>query len=209
MHSYHPLTRLRNLSLLLTMSLSLSLSLLWAPPGLAQDTPSDAVRTTIDTILGILRKPDYNFEADSPAISAEVARAFDATAMAQSVLSTNWRQANPDQQGEFRSLLMKTIENTYIGRLRTYSNESVEIRGEEVRDKRATVDTVIISNTGDIPVIYKLRQRSDGWFVYDVEVENVSMVSSYRETYLNVVKRDGLDGLLEQMRARIAEPDQG
>jgi len=192
-----------------TALLALGLALAFAPPGQAQtDTPSAAVRTTIDTILGILRKPDYNFEADRPAISAEISRAFDATALSQSVLSTNWRQASADQQNEFRALMMKTIENTYIGRLRVYTNESVEIRSEDTDNNRSSVSTAIITSSGDVPVIYKLRKRSDGWFVYDVEVENVSMVSSFRDTYRSIVSRDGLDGLLEQMQTKLAGQNQ-
>jgi len=67
------------------------------------------------------------------------------------------------------------------------------------------VDTVIVTANNEIPINYKLRLRNEGWYVYDVEVENVSMVSSYRETYRSVVRRDGMDGLLEQMRERAAQ----
>ena len=168
-----------------------------------EGAPTTAVRLVVDNILTVLRKPDFSFEADRPAISAEISRAFDATAMAQSVLSTNWRSASPAQQSEFRDLLMQTIENAYIGRIRAYTNEVVEFRNEEINGSRATVDTVIVTSSNDVPVSYKLRQRSDGWFVYDVEVENVSMVSSYRDTYRSIVSRDGMDGLLEQMRMKI------
>jgi len=100
---------------------------------------------------------------------------------------------------------MQTLENTYMGRLEAYTNETVEFRKEEIDNNRATVETVILTGGNEIPINYKLRQRSDGWFVYDVEVENVSMVSSYRETYRSVVRRDGMDGLLSQMRERAAE----
>ena len=89
-----------------------------------------------------------------------------------------------------------------MGRLEAYTNEAVEFRDEDINNNRSTVDTVIVTANNDIPINYKLRQRSDGWFVYDVEVENVSMVSSYRETYRSVVRRDGMDGLLSQMRER-------
>lgn len=168
-------------------------------------TPTAAVQSVVDSILVVLRKPDFDMAADRPAISAEIKRAFDDTAMAQSVLSTNWRQASPEQQNEFKALLLQTIEGTYLGRIKAYTNESVEYRKEEIRENRATVNTVIIAATGEIPVNYKLRLRSDGWFVYDVEVENVSMVNSYRDTYRDVVARDGIDSLLEQMRAKLAE----
>ncbi len=172
----------------------------------AQDaTPTAAVKATVENILAVLRKPDYNLERDRPTISAEIRRSFDDLAMAQSVLSTNWKNIPADKQTAFKELLLQTIESTYIGRIKTYSNESVEFRKEEVNENRATVDTMIISQSGNIPVNYKLRKRSDGWFIYDVEVESVSMVSSYRDTYRSIFTKDGIDGLLAQMKAKIAE----
>jgi len=125
--------------------------------------------------------------------------------MSQSVLSTNWRDASKEQQDEFQALFMQTLENTYIGRVEAYTNEQVDFKKEDINNNRATVDTAILASNNEIPVNYKLRLRSDGWFVYDVEVENVSMVSSYRETYRSVVKRDGMDGLLAQMREKAAQ----
>jgi phospholipid transport system substrate-binding protein len=169
------------------------------------DTPTATAEKTVNAILAVLRKPDFNFERDKVTISDLVKKAFDDTAMAQSVLSTEWRNATPEQQTEFKNLLLQTVENTYIGRIREYTNESVEFRGEEVTDNRATVKTVVIAKTGEIPINYKMRKRADGWFVYDVEVENVSMVSSYRDTYRSIATQQGMDGLLEQMRAKLAE----
>lgn len=168
-------------------------------------TPSAAVKLAVDKIIGILRKPDFNFERDRSSLSVEIRKAFDDMAMAQSVLSTNWKAINADQQSEFKELLSQTIESNYIGRLRAYTDEKVEVRHEEVKDSLATVDTVIVAKNGDVPVNYKLRKRKDGWFIYDVVVENVSMVSTYRDSYRPIVSKDGIDGLLKQMKAKIAE----
>lgn len=170
-----------------------------------QAEPTATVKTTVDNILSVLRKPDFNFETDREIIKAEVTKAFDATAMAQSVLSTNWRSATKEQQDEFRDLLLATIENSYIDRIQAYTNETVEFRGENVSGDRATVESVIITQSGPVPVNYKLRQRQNLWYVYDVEVENVSMVSSYRDTYRDIVRRSGMDGLLAQMRTKLEE----
>lgn len=171
----------------------------------ADNSPTATVRSVVDAVLAILRSPEFEFETARPLIRAEIQRAFDDVAMAQSVLSTNWRTATKEQQNEFKDLLMRTIESTYIGRIRAYTNESVDFRSEEIKDKRAIVTTAFLAASGEIPVIYKLRQRSDGWFVYDVEIENVSMVSTYRETYRSVAKKSGMDGLLQQMREKLAE----
>lgn len=177
-----------------------------APTAHAQGgTPTEAVKLVVDNILAVLRKPNFDFATDRGAISAEIKRAFDDVAMAQSVLSTNWKSASTAQQDEFKGLLMQTIESTYIGRIKAYTNETVEFRGEEIKDNRATVNSVILSSGGEIPVNYKLRKRSDGWFVYDVEVENVSMVNSFRDTYRGIISKQGMDGLLAQMKTKIAE----
>ena len=172
----------------------------------AQDgAPTETVQTTVNAILEILRDDALDQETKRDQMREKISAAFDARAMSQSVLSTNWRQASKPQQEEFQSLFMQTLEDTYMGRLEAYTNETVEFRDEEINNNRSQVDTVIVTANNEIPINYKLRLRSDGWFVYDVEVENVSMVSSYRETYRSVVRRDGMDGLLEQMRERAAE----
>ena len=200
------LARSTGLSRRLLLATGLLLHLLLTVPAVhAQGTPTAAVKTVVENILAVLRKPDYNLENDRAAISAEIRRAFDDVAMAQSVLSTNWKNISPAQQQEFKGLLLQTIESTYIGRIKVYTNEVVKFRKEEVNENRASVDSVILSGTGNIPVNYKLRKRNDGWFIYDVEVENVSMVSSYRDTYRSIFTKDGIDGLIAQMKDKIAE----
>lgn len=200
------LARSTGLSRRLLLATGLLLPLLLTVPAVhAQGTPTAAVKTVVENILAVLRKPDYNLENDRAAISAEIRRAFDDVAMAQSVLSTNWKNISPAQQQEFKGLLLQTIESSYIGRIKVYTNEVVEFRKEEVNENRASVDSVILSGTGNIPVNYKLRKRNDGWFIYDVEVENVSMVSSYRDTYRSIFTKDGIDGLIAQIKDKIAE----
>lgn len=169
------------------------------------ESPTTTVQTAVDNILALLRKPDFDLALDRPALSAEITQAFDSLAMAQSVLSTNWKQVTPPQQAEFQQLLIETIESTYIGRIKEYTDQIVAFRGEEIMENRAVVFTVIVTETTEIPITYKLRKRSDGWFVFDVEVENVSMINSYRDTYRSIVSKSGIEGLLEQMRTKLSE----
>lgn len=185
---------------LLLLGLQFTIPALAAEP--AAGTPMAVVQTTINDILAILRKPDFELARDREAVKAKIKDAFDETAMAQSVLSTAWRDATPEQQTEFKSLLEQTIEDTYLDRIQAYTNETVEFSSEEIRENRATVNTTVITKTANVPVNYKLRRTNSGWFVYDVEIENISMVSSYRDTYRDIVRRDGVAGLLEQMRAK-------
>jgi len=178
---------------------------LTVPVSAQEATPTQTVENTVNAILVILRNDTLTQKDKRNQMREKISAAFDARAMSQSVLSTNWRQATKEQQQEFQELFMQTLEDTYMGRLEAYTNEIVEFRDEEINNNRSQVDTVIVTANNEIPINYKLRLRNEGWYVYDVEVENVSMVSSYRETYRSVVRRDGMDGLLEQMRERAAQ----
>ncbi|HHX81356.1 MAG TPA: ABC transporter substrate-binding protein [Pseudomonadaceae bacterium] len=179
-------------------------------PAMAQNSsPTETVETVVNNILEILRNDELEFEETASMVRAEILSGFDEVAMAQSVLSTNWRSASKEQQEEFTDLLSRTIEGTYIDGLRAYTNEKVEFRGETINGTRASVSSVVVMDNGNVPVVYQLRQRREGWFVYDVVVENVSMVSTYRETYRSIVRRDGMDNLLQQMRDKLAELEAG
>lgn len=173
-----------------------------------QPGPGERIQQAVDTFLGILQDDSLSREDRNARIREEAFRLFDERAMAQSVLSTNWRQATPEQQDEFQDLFAQLLESTYIDRLDAYTNQTARVLGEQVNGTRATVNTVVITDTANVPVSYRLRQLQEGWVVYDVEVENVSLVNSYRETYLSVVRREGMDGLLQQMRDKIAELEQ-
>jgi len=193
------ISRLYKTTLLAVFSLILAVSM---QANAQSASPKTVVETTVNAILDILRNDALGQEEARDQMRSEISKAFDPRTMAQSVLSTNWRQASEQQQDELQALFMQTLENTYMGRLEAYTNETVEYRGESIDNNRAEVQTVIITSSNEIPINYKLRLRNNGWFVYDVEVENVSMVSSYRETYRSVVRRDGMDGLLAQMREK-------
>src|SRR5690606_33487473 len=117
---------------------------------------------TVNEILEILRKPDFDLARDRETVKAKIVAAFDDTAMAQSVLSTAWRDATREQQTEFKNLLLQTIEDTYLDRIQEYTNETVEFRNEDIRNDRATVNTVVVTKTANVPVNYKLRKRNDG-----------------------------------------------
>jgi phospholipid transport system substrate-binding protein len=186
----------------------LMLGLLFTLPATAAEpaagSPMAVVQTAINDLLAILRKPDFDISRDREAVKAKIKAAFDETAMAQSVLSTAWKDATPEQQNEFKNLLEQTLEDTYLDRIQAYTNETVEFRSEDVRGNRATVNTVVVTKNANVPVNYKLRKTNSGWFVYDVEIENISMVSAYRDNYRDILRRNGVAGLLEQMRAKTA-----
>ena len=72
-----------------------------------------------------------------------------------------------------------------------------------MRGKRAVVETIIKTDSTEIPVNYKLKNNDGEWYAYDVIVEGVSLVNNYRNTFAVIVKNEGMDGLLSDIQRRI------
>ena len=73
--------------------------------------------------------------------------------------------------------------------------------------ERKIVDTIIVGKNNGIPISYKLKQTAGHWFVYDVIIENVSMVSNYRNMYAAIVQSSGVDGLLFKLKSGLNKTD--
>jgi phospholipid transport system substrate-binding protein len=171
----------------------------------AAGNATESVRTSVETIIGILKDAGLDKPAKRDKIRVVIAERFDFRAMSQRTLATNWRKASKEEQQQFVKLFAELIQNTYIGRVEAYTNEEVKYPGEKITDNRAVVDTLIVTSSAEIPVTYRLYLKDDRWLVYDVNIEGVSLISNYRNSYQEIVKRDGFAGLLSQMEEKVRE----
>jgi len=189
----------------LLLTLITGIALAFALTSFAEDSPTDGVRTSVDTILAILKNEQLNKEEKRAQMSDVVIKRFDFRAMSQRTLATNWKKTTDEEKQQFVDLFSQLIENSYIGKLELYTDEKVEYPGEKVSGRKAVVETMIITTSTDIPVDYKLYRKGDQWLVYDVIIEGVSLISNYRSSYQEIVKKEGFDGLLAKMQAKIDE----
>jgi len=187
------------------MVLTLGTMLAFPALGSAETSPTQTVHESVDAILALLR--DHTLEQDDrrAKIRAHINTRFDFKAMSQRTLATNWKKASDKERQQFIDLFSQLIENTYIGKIEAYTDEEVEYPGEKVKGNKAIVETLIIAASADIPVDYRLYKKGEDWLVYDVIIEGVSLVSNYRSTYQEIVKKEGFDGLLAKMQEKIDE----
>jgi phospholipid transport system substrate-binding protein len=166
---------------------------------------SDSVHMSVDAIIGILKDADLDKPAKREKIRVVISERFDFRAMSQRTLATNWRKASKEEQQRFVELFAELIQNTYIGRVEAYTNEEVKYPGEKITNDRAVVDTLIVTSSKEIPVTYRLYLKDGRWLVYDVNIEGVSLISNYRNSYQEIVKREGFAGLLAKMEEKVKE----
>jgi len=188
-----------------SMPILFGLMMTLASMAFAAGNATESVRTSVDAIIGILKDAGLDKPAKRDKIRVVIAERFDFRAMSQRTLATNWKKASKEEQQQFIELFAELIQNTYIGRVEAYTNEEVKYPGEKVTNDRAVVDTLIATSSKEIPVTYKLYLKGDRWLVYDVNIEGVSLISNYRNSYQEIVKREGLTGLLAKMEEKVKE----
>ena len=191
------------------MILTIGFSLAFAPVVVsAEGSAIDAVRTSVDGILDILKKGDtMDKAARRSAMEAIIDERFDFRAMSQRTLATNWKKASDAEKQEFTDLFKQLIQSSYVGKLEAYTNETVEYVAEKAKGRKALVETMIKTASADIPLNYKMYSKDGNWLVYDVIIEGVSLISNYRSSYQTIVKNEGFDGLMAKMKAKIEELD--
>jgi len=199
---YEVFFMLKRLFLILTVGIMLA-----AAHGASADmSPTDSVRTSVDSILALLQNKEMDQATRRKEMRKVITGRFDFRAMSQRTLATNWKKASSEQKQEFVQLFAQLIENTYIGRIEAYTDEKVDFPGEKVKGKKAVVETLILTPSADIPINYKVYRKKNGeWWVYDVIIEGISLISNYRSSYQEIVSKEGFDGLIAKMKDKIKE----
>ena len=187
------------------LTLMTGLTLAFTVMSHAGNTPTDDVRTSVEAILEILKDEQLDKEGKRAQISTVINKRFDFRAMSQRTLATNWKKTSAEEKQQFVALFSQLIENSYVGKVEAYTDEKVDFTGEKVKGRKAVVETLIITSSADIPINYKVYQKGGQWLVYDVIIEGVSLISNYRSSYQEIMKKEGFDGLLAKMQAKIDE----
>ena len=168
--------------------------------------PDVLVKQTADDVLAIV-KNDKDIQAGNQqklfaVVEEKIIPNFDFDRVCRMVLGKNWKSASPEQQAlfqkEFRSLLLRT----YASALGKYRDQVIEYRPmqTDASEKNVTVKTQIIQKGGQpIAVDYSLVKGPAGWKVYDITIENVSLVTNYRSQFSSEIRQNGLDSLNKKL----------
>ncbi|HKJ05156.1 MAG TPA: ABC transporter substrate-binding protein [Geopsychrobacteraceae bacterium] len=174
---------------------------LWASSG-----PTLEIKKVVDAVLKVLNQPDLDYAGKRLKVSGMVQKFINIDSISQRTLGVHWKRASPEQQARFSRLFVQVLENTYLNRIEDYSGGTVEYINERVKEDKAIVDTVFVSDKLEVPVQYKMVLQQGVWQIYDVVIENVSLVRNYRSSYGDIVSSEGLEGLFVRLESKLAEP---
>ena len=177
-------------------------------------TPQKLVETSAQSLLADLDANRAAYRRDISGLYKVIDERFlphvDVQYAAQQVLGRHWRTATPEQRKRFVDTFYQSMLTTYGDALLDFTADNLRIkpfRGDPAAD-RATIDTDIRrSNGASVAVSYGLRRTSDGWKVWDVVIEGISYVKSFREDFGLEIDQRGLEALITRLESgRIGTP---
>jgi phospholipid transport system substrate-binding protein len=179
----------------------------------AQDVaPDEMVRKNTVEVLAML-KADKDLAAGDPAKVEKLANEkilpfFNFSRMTQLAVGRSWREATDAQKtaliNEFRRLLIRT----YSSSLSQFRNQTIDVRPLKLAptDTEVVVKTVVNQAGGaGVPLDYSMEKSTDGWKIFDVLIDGVSLVTNYRSSFATEIKNGGIDGLVKSLAAQNAK----
>jgi phospholipid transport system substrate-binding protein len=196
-----------------TLFLALALSLA-AAPAVAKaddDAATRLVQRTADRMLSALSSRRAEIERNPQLINQLVdnilAPHFDFEMITRAAVGRDWNKATPAQQRALTDAFREMLIRTYSKALLKYSDEEIQYASARpgTRSDTVVVETKVrAAGAPPIPMDYRMHKKSGNWKVYDVIIENVSLISNYRSQFRTTIARAGIDGLIDELQAKNA-----
>jgi len=182
------------------------LFLLALPTAAFADAPTDSLKASIDQVLTLLKDPAYKDPGKRSELREKLVTTirdvFNAEELSRRALGQNWKNFTPEQQKRFTEAFSSLLQNTYLDKIESYTDESVNYLGEQpIGEGKVEVKTTIIHQGKEIPLTYRMIDKGS-WKVYDVVIEGVSMIQNYRQQFADVLMRDSPDKLIEMIEKK-------
>ena len=172
--------------------------------------PLGTVQANVNKVLEVLRDPTLKAasakETKKKRLEAIYAGMFDEVELSRRTLARNWNNLNATQRQEFVQLFRQVLEKAYIDKILSYTNEKIVFDRESMlSENQAEVQTRIVTSSKEIPIFYRVILKDGPWKVYDVVVENVSMVQNYRTQFNEILVKNTPEQLLAILRKKVKE----
>jgi phospholipid transport system substrate-binding protein len=188
----------------LVLTITIVLSSSWP---LTAGEPTEEIRSAITQGVEILNGSNFRSKNQRAEVISRLRKVvyplFDFKEMAKRSLASYWRQLDAQQQNKFVSVFTELLETTYADKIDLYEGQKVAYTGEVLESDHATVNTKVIGKKGDtFSANYKLHRVDGKWKIYDVVVENISVINNYRSQFSRVIANSSFEELLKTMQEK-------
>lgn len=160
-----------------------------------------------NAVVRVIQSTELNEQTKKEVIDKIISPIFDFDLMAKLVLGrTHWPKLTDAQRERFTDLFAERLKNFYLDKINRYENEKIIFKSPEQKKNTLSIPTVLISDDKEVAIIYKLRKNDEQddnkkglWRIYDVEVQGVSILLTYRSQFDDILRRGSVNDLFSQL----------
>jgi phospholipid transport system substrate-binding protein len=165
--------------------------------------PNELVRVKWNAVVSVLRNNDVNQEAKEKQIDKIVSPIFDFPLMAKLSLGrTHWPKLTGPQRRRFTELFVERLKTSYCEKIALYQDEEAVFKPAVQSKKSIHIPMELASSDKKVAILYKLRRLGERWKIYDVEIEGVSILLTYRSQFDDILRT----GTVEDLLSRLEKP---
>ena len=171
--------------------------------------PDQLVKNRVDLVVSILANKALDKDAKTEKIVKAVSPVTDFKLMSMLALGkTHWNAMTPEQQQRFEDLFINRLKNFYGEKLHLYKDETIEFQKVRKIKSRAYVPTLLKTDNDPIQILFKLHNRDGAWKIYDLEIQDVSIIMSYRSQFSEILRTGTIEDLLKKLESPDPEQDE-
>lgn len=167
--------------------------------------PTETVRDYTDAVVRVLEDPALKTDdrrAERRAAVRKIAiDIFDVQETARRALGRHWQQRTPQEREEFVQLFADLLERTYIDKIDLFGGERLKFTEEKVDGEHAVVRAKVVTKQGtEVPVEARMLNRTGRWQIYDIVIENISLIGNYRSQFDRIIRSSSYGELARRLR---------
>jgi phospholipid transport system substrate-binding protein len=167
--------------------------------------PTETVRDYTDAVVRVLEDPALKTDdrrAERRAAVRKIAiDIFDVQETARRALGHHWQQRTPQEREEFVQLFADLLERTYIDKIDLFGGERLKFTEEKVDGEHAVVRAKVVTKQGtEVPVEARMLNRTGRWQIYDIVIENISLIGNYRSQFDRIIRSSSYGELARRLR---------
>lgn len=171
----------------------------------AADVETEAekiLKSSVDKVFTVMLDKEMTLDQKKIKVVEITNTVFGYPLMAKlSIGKEHWSEFNDEQKAEFIKLFTDAFQKFYVDKLDLFNNEEVIFQpATVVKKKKVQIPTILLSNGKKYSILYKMANGKTGWRVYDITIEGVSLIHTYRSQYNHILESGKVEDLLAKMR---------
>ena len=182
--------------------------LLFGQTGFADDKESakKILKDKLDGVLIILQSEGMEKTEKKQKLSELVEPVFDFSLMAKLTLGKKyWPGLTAEEKSRFTETFTRNLKESYLEKMMLYTDEKIGYKETVQTGKKVHITTLLVSGDNKIEMLYKMYRSKKGWLIYDIEIQGISIITTYKSQFDQVLTKGNINDLLLELEKKEAQ----